>query len=88
LSPSSVEEADEPPQPTQLPTVSVPIVAVFDLISVVEALVAKKFVVVALVVVELPETTRLLPRVIIPLPSIDKIDLDEVANVVADDVAR
>ena len=46
-SPRRVVEAEPPPQPTQEPTVSVPIVAVLVLKSVVEALVAKKFVVVA-----------------------------------------
>jgi hypothetical protein len=45
LSPRRVVVA--PVQPVQLPTVRVPMVAVLDLISVVEALVAKKFVVVA-----------------------------------------
>jgi hypothetical protein len=37
LSPRSVDEADDPPQPVQLPTTSVPMLAVFDLKSVVDA---------------------------------------------------
>jgi hypothetical protein len=55
---------------------------------VVDAVVVKRLVVVALVVVELPSTVRLEARVILPLVSIARAAVVEVANVEGEEVAR
>ena len=53
-----------------------------------EAVVAKKFVVVALVVVEFPRTMRWFAKVTTPLSSIAKMAVVEVANVDGEEVAK
>ena len=70
------------------PEVTTPVLREVEKRLVLDAVVLKKLVVVALVVVELPVTIKSLPSVTTPFAFIDNAVAVEVAKVEAEDVAR